>query len=212
MNIAAEPTPSTAVTGLRPEAWSALTYRQVIKADLYRLEGRSGVKALLRSIANDPGFAYLFWMRTCRYTRRHRWLRWVAYPFARWAFKRCRFRYGISIPFDTEIGPGFFIGHFGGIVVNGRARIGRNCNISHGVTLGQTNRGPRQGCPVIGNRVYIGPGAKVIGAVTVGDGAAIGANAVVTRDVPPGAVVAGAPARVVSMNGSTGYVEFIYED
>jgi serine O-acetyltransferase len=193
-------------------AWSAATYRTFVRADLHRIGGRAGWKALVRTLASNPGFAYLFWMRTCRFTRHHPWLRWLAYPLARLAFTRCHFRYGISIPFDTEIGPGFFIGHFGGIVVNAHSRIGRNCNISHGVTLGQTNRGARQGCPVIGDRVYIGPGAKVIGAVMVGDGAAIGANAVVTRDVPPNAVVAGAPARVVSMGGSTGYVEFTYED
>jgi serine O-acetyltransferase len=213
MNTVVPPLPpASAVSAARPGAWSAATYRHAVRADLYRLGGRSGFKALLHSIAHDPGFAYLFWMRTCRFTRHHRWLRWFAYPVARWAFTRCRFRYGISIPFDAEIGPGFYIGHFGGIVVNGASRVGRNCNISHGVTLGQTNRGPRQGCPVLGDRVYIGPGAKVIGAVKVGDGAAIGANAVVTRDVPPNAVVAGAPARVVSMNGSAGYVEFAYED
>lgn len=186
-------------------------YRDLVASDLYRLEGRRGLAALFRSLRNDPGFAYTFWMRTCHHTRHHRWLRFVAYPFARLAFTRCRFRYGISIPFDTVIGPGFYIGHFGGIVVNAACRIGRNCNISHGVTLGQTNRGPRQGVPVIGNNVYIGPGAKIIGGVRVGDHAAIGANAVVTRDVPDRAVVAGAPARVISYEGSDGYVDHTVE-
>jgi serine O-acetyltransferase len=187
-------------------------YRRLLAADLFRLEGRRGWRALLRSMRRDPGFDYVFWMRSCRYLRHHRWLRYVLYPVARWCYNRRRFRYGISIPFDTDIGPGFFIGHFGGIVVNGSSRIGRNCNISHGVTLGQTNRGERRGCPVVGDNVYIGPGAKLIGGIRVGDRAAIGANAVVTRDVPAGAVVAGIPAKVISQAGSAGYVEYTVDE
>ena len=84
--------------------------------------------------------------------------------------------------------------------------IGDNVNISQGVTIGQTNRGKRKGVPVIGNGVYIGPGAKVIGKVTIGNNVAIGANAVVTEDVPDNACVAGVPAKIVSMNGAEGYV------
>ena len=115
-------------------------------------------------------------------------------------------RYGIQIPWGTRIGKGFYIGHFGTIVVNGGTVIGDNVNISQGVTIGQTNRGKRKGVPVIGNGVYIGPGAKVIGKVTIGNNVAIGANAVVTEDVPDNACVAGVPAKIVSMNGAEGYV------
>jgi serine O-acetyltransferase len=85
--------------------------------------------------------------------------------------------------------------------------IGRNCNISQGVTLGQANRGPRKGYPVIGDNVYIGPGAKVIGNVRVGSKVAIGANCVVTRDVPDNAVAVGIPGHVVSSERSAGYVQ-----
>lgn len=77
--------------------------------------------------------------------------------------------YGISIPYNTRIGSGLYIGHFGGIVVNSEAVIGKNCNIHHGVTIGQANRGDKKGYPVIGDRVFIGPGAVVIiGKVKVG--------------------------------------------
>ena len=71
---------------------------------------------------------------------------------------------------------------------------------------GTPGPGARAGAPVIGNNVFIGAGAKIIGRIQVGDGAAIGANAVVTRDVPAGAAVGGVPARVISNEGSTGYV------
>ena len=114
--------------------------------------------------------------------------------------------YGIQIPAGTKIGKGFYIGHFGCIVVNPDAVIGDNVNISQGVTIGQTNRGPRKGTPRIGNNVYIGPGAKIIGNIAIGNDAAIGANAVVTHDVPDNAVVAGVPAKIISMTGSRGYV------
>lgn len=104
------------------------------------------------------------------------------------------------------IGEGFFIGHWGTIVVNEKVKIGRNVNISQGVTIGQLNRGKRMGTPVIGNEVYIGPGAKILGNIVVGNNVAIGANAVVLDDVPDNVCVAGIPAKIVSMNGSDGYV------
>jgi serine O-acetyltransferase len=115
-------------------------------------------------------------------------------------------RYGIDISRDAQIGSGLYIGHFGGIFVNQDVVIGDNCNISQGVTLGRQNRGERVGCPVIGNNVYIAPGAKVIGRIEIGDHAAIGANAVVVHDVASHTSVGGIPARPISDSGSEGYV------
>jgi serine O-acetyltransferase len=115
-------------------------------------------------------------------------------------------RYGIDISRDARIGSGFYIGHFGGIFVPGGAVIGNNCNLSHDVTFAEVNLGERAGCPVIGNNVYIAPGAKIIGNVEIGDGAAVGANAVVVYDVAPHTTVGGIPARPVSDSGSEGYV------
>lgn len=118
-------------------------------------------------------------------------------------------KYGISIPRTVKIGKGFYIGYFGTIIVHGAVTIGDNVNISQGVTVGVTNRGNKQGVPIIGNQVYIGPGAKIIGGIRIGNNVAIGANAVVTKDIPDGAVVAGVPARIISMQGSNGYVNRI---
>lgn len=126
--------------------------------------------------------------------------------FIKWMRRHYSFKYGIQIPGITQIGKGFYIGHFGTIVVNSNAIIGDNVNISHGVTIGQTNRGKNKGAPIIGNEVYIGPGAIIIGNVKIGSRAAIGANAVVTQDVPEGAVVGGVPAKIISMNGSESYI------
>jgi serine O-acetyltransferase len=179
------------------------------RADLYRhLGGGAGLAAGLRAYRLVPGFRFMFWLRLAAMTRASRWPWRALHLLARLMHKRLRLRFGISIPYTTRIGAGFYIGHFGGIVVNEAARIGKNCNISQGVTIGQRNRGARKGVPVIGDAVYIGPGAVVIGAVTVGSGCAIGANAVVARDLCRNAVAVGVPARVISTEGSAGYVDF----
>jgi serine O-acetyltransferase len=96
---------------------------------------------------------------------------------------------------SKEIGPGLFIAHGEGTTLAAE-RIGRNCYVHHGVTVGWDYRSLRT--PVIGDGVMIGTGAAVLGEVTVGDGARIGANAVVLCDVPPGGTAVGVPARVVA--------------
>lgn len=184
-------------------------YRYLVGSDLHRVARRSGAWALLRAVLFGDVYKYVFWMRTCRYTCHHPWLRYSLYPVARAFLHHYRYKFGIDIPFNTRIGAGFYIGHFSCIFVNENCIIGDNCNISQGVTVGTANRGARAGNPVIGDNVYIGPGAKVIGAIRVGDHVAIGANCVVTRDVPDHAVVAGVPARVISAKGSAGYVNHV---
>ena len=93
----------------------------------------------------------------------------------------------------AEFGPGFVLIHSTGVVINGMVRAGSNFFVYHQVTLGST----RQGVPVIGDDVFIGAGAKIIGPVTIGDGARIGANAVVLHDIPPHVTAVGIPARIV---------------
>jgi serine O-acetyltransferase len=181
-------------------------YKYLVFSDLYRLRGQVTFSSLVRSVMWGEAFKYVFWMRTCTYAKNHTFLRYLVYPFARFFLFRLRYKLGISIPPHTKIGSGFYIGHFGGIVVNSKSVIGRNCNISPGVNVGQANRGRKKGYPTVGDNVYIGPGAKIVGAVTVGNNAAIGANAVVTKNVPDNAVVAGIPAEVISYEGSQGYV------
>jgi serine O-acetyltransferase len=97
----------------------------------------------------------------------------------------------------ADFGPGFVILHSFGVVINSQVRGGRNVVIEHGVTIG-AEKGQS---PILGDDVFIGAGAKVIGAVRIGSRAKVGANAVVTKDVPEGATVVGIPARVVRLNG-----------
>jgi serine O-acetyltransferase len=113
---------------------------------------------------------------------------------------------GVALPSAARIGGGLYLGRPGAIAVAPDAHIGRDCNLSEGVTIAAGARGGERGAPWIGDRVYIGPGATVSGPIRIGNDAAIGANAVVNEDVPDGAVVAGAPARVLSMKGSRALV------
>ena len=183
------------------------SYLSLVSADLYRVRGEAGIRAAVRELfTGEEGFIFCFWLRTCAFLRSRPLGRLLGYPFARWMMKRLMYRYGIAVEFTTEIGPGFYIGHFGGIVINRRVKIGRDCNISQGVTLGISNRGENAGCPVIGDRVFIGPGAKIFGAVRIGNDVAVAANAVVTKDVPDGVTVGGVPARVINHAGSAGYI------
>lgn len=112
---------------------------------------------------------------------------------------------GIKIDNRAHLGAGLMFAHEGGIVI-GPVHVGRNCTIAHGVTLGRgllDGDGPGYAdTPELGDRIWVGPGAVIAGRLTVGSDAAIGANSVVMKDVPPRAVVLGIPARLVSRRGS----------
>ena len=114
---------------------------------------------------------------------------------------------GIQISADAHIGPGLYIPH-GGYIVIGAGRVGRNCNLYQGVTLGLSvdtldNPDFKPSVPTLGDGVWVFPGAVIVGDVTVGDDAAVSANSLVVRDVPPGGVVMGVPARLVSRRGGS---------
>jgi len=99
-----------------------------------------------------------------------------------------------DVDLQATLGKGLMLPHPNGVVIHGEARIGDDCMIMQQVTVGMIDEGE---VPVIGNRVYIGAGAKIIGKLTVGDGARIGANAVVVNDVPSNATAVGIPARII---------------
>ncbi len=136
----------------------------------------------------------------------------VLFRIALFKLRRIGVKYGINIPYVTRIGPGFCLGNYGGIVVNGSAVIGRNCNLSHGVLIAQKNRGKYKGIPTIGDMVYMGPYSSILGEVHIGSNVAIGAHAVVVRNVNDNEVVAGNPARTVSQEGAKDYVNYTLDE
>ncbi|MGH8581571.1 MAG: serine O-acetyltransferase [Gammaproteobacteria bacterium] len=101
--------------------------------------------------------------------------------------------FGISIDVNSNIGPGFYIGHFGCIVIHGD--LGAHCSVGQGVTIGSKGAGRSDGWPTLGDNVYVGTGAKIIGRIRIGDNVVVGANAVVVRDVEAGMLAVGVPAR-----------------
>lgn len=102
---------------------------------------------------------------------------------------------GIELSTLSAIGPGLYIGHSGGIVVCGQ--LGAGCSLAQGVTVGSRGAGRSNGYPVLGDGVYLGAGAMVLGRVVLGDGVVVGANTVVVQNVPAGCRVVAASARIL---------------
>ncbi|GGB37182.1 serine acetyltransferase [Sphingomonas metalli] len=125
-----------------------------------------------------------------------KWLRAPLTLFYNWAFRHCRNVYGIELPYTCTIGRRVRIEHQGGIVVHGATVIGDDCIIRQNCTLGIRRLDQLHDAPILEDGVNVGAGAVILGRVTIGTGAAIGANAVVLTDVPAGALATGVPATV----------------
>jgi serine O-acetyltransferase len=144
-------------------------------------------KALVRVLLTD-GTAAMVWYRLMQWARRWRFVPLeLLFNKVNSAFCSCVIGRG------AEFGPGFVLVHSNGVVINGGVRGGSNIKIEHQVTIGAEKRQS----PVLGSDLFIGAGAKIIGSLTIGDGARVGANAVVIADVPAHSTVVGIPARVV---------------
>jgi len=150
-------------------------------------------------LSNYPGLHAILFHRM-----NHRLWGWGLKWLARFISTLARWLTGVEIHPGATIGRRFFIDHAMGVVIGETAEIGDDCTIYHGVTLGGTswNKGKRH--PTLGNDVVVGAGAKVLGPVIVHDGARIGSNAVVVKDIPAGATVVGVPGRVVTIEKTEG--------
>ena len=184
-----------------------MTVFQLIRSDYrrYRKYGSSFGVILF--------FTQGFWA-SCQYRIAHycfRKLRWQPFRAIVLGFMLCwqkaiEMATGISLPASCQIGHSFYVGHFGGIIVNAQAVIGSHCNIAQGVTIGISGQGDKRGVPLIGNSVFLGANAVVAGKISIGDHALIGANSLVTSNVMAGTTVLGVPAVVISHHGSNGYL------
>lgn len=146
-------------------------------------------------------------LRACEYfgNCKRSWVWKPVYYYLQYSLYHSGVMFGFTIH-PNNFGPGLSIAHRGTIVVHPDARIGANCRIHVCVNIGSA-AGEMSQVPKIGNNVYIGPGVKIFGAITIADGIAIGANAVVNKSFPePNVSIAGVPAKKIADKGSTGFL------
>jgi serine O-acetyltransferase len=179
--------------------------QEIIKADLYRVVPKPySFLNLLRGFRSH-GFRYLFFYRKMHLCKR-KGILWLMYKLM---LRHYMFKYGFQIA--GKIGKGFFIGHFGTIVTNKETLIGENCNIAHNVTIGVSRRGSKTGVPAIGNEVWIGTGAILVGKITIGNNVLIAPGAYVNFDVPDNSIVIGNPGTIkASPDATLGYINNKY--
>lgn len=168
-----------------------------IRQDLQAIFDRDpAATSRLEVVMTYPGFHALLAYRVAH------WLQIRGVPFfPRLISQMARWLTGIEIHPAAKIGIGFFIDHGMGVVIGETAEIGDYVTLFQGVTLGGTGKERGKRHPTIGNHVVIGAGAKILGAIKVGDNVKIGANSVVLKNVPPNSTVIGVPARVIKSQG-----------
>jgi serine O-acetyltransferase len=150
----------------------------------------------------NASFLLTFHYRIGHYLRSKRGLFRIVFVVYAFFYKFVKLSTGIQMPLPTVAGGGLRFLHHDCIVIAGSVKMGSNVSIGPGVTIGRSFGGKKSGVPEIGNNVVIFAGAKIIGNIKVGNHAVIGVNSVVISDVPPYAVVCGAPARVISENSA----------
>lgn len=167
-------------------------FQELYKADLARYDGSPD--CYLRRL--------LYYFRRSQATRfKPLQLLW------RFLYRTVASRRGIEISYQTNVGGGLYLGHVYNITINPSAKIGRNCNIHKGVVIGQTNRGKNKGVPTIGNEVWIGINAAIVGNITIGDDVLIAPNSFVNVDIPSHSVVYGNPCVIKHRDNATeGYI------
>ena len=151
-----------------------------------------------------PQYRLLKWKRYCEKFNNNQFL----YPLVWLIYHKMQVKYGVDIPAKTKIDPGFKIEHLNGIVINSDVTIGKNCNIYNGVTLGKEKRGARIGCPTIGDRVWMGANAVIVGNICIGDDVLIAPCAYVNFNMPSHSIVLGNPAKVIKcVNATREYIK-----
>lgn len=171
---------------------------EYIQSDYFRYYGKKASiwkLCLTAFLAKNHCFTYSFWMRLCKKKN-------PFYYIAKLKHYRLSRIYGIQISPHSSIGYGLYIGHGVGIIINPNTTIGNNCNISQFLTIGSNKGTPA----FIGDNVYIGPSVCIIENVKIGNNVTIGAGAVVVKDIPENATVAGVPAKIISEKAPARYI------
>ena len=176
-----------------------------ISPDLYRYIGdakNSKIK-FWRTLFFVPGYRFIFFLR-----KANRFKSTILIGlFFRIIVKRMENKFGFQISYKTKIGHGFYIGHWGTIVITHNAIIGKNCNINHLVTIGEASRGKLKGSPIIGDYVWIGAQSIIVGKINIGNNVLIAPGTFVNFDVPSNSIVIGNPGKIIPKEDATyGYI------
>lgn len=177
--------------------------KKLIKSDLFRYYANQKPNFVRRT--QLYGFKYTKILRKAHYYKKHNKIMFMLYGYL---LNRLQLKYGYQISISATIGRGLYLCHLGTVIVNPDVVIGDNVNLNHNITIGQTNRGTNKGAPIIGNKVWIGTGAVIVGKIQIGDDVLIAPNSYVNVDVPPHSVVVGNPAVIHHRENATqGYIE-----
>lgn len=180
--------------------------KELIASDLYRYGIQNEKDLSLISRHELYGFRYMKVLRKTKfYKDRRKHVRYIIYRLKLMYYTE---KYGFSIPYSTEIGKGFYLGHKGSIIVNYKAKIGNNVNLAQGVTIGVANGGKHKGVPIISDNVWIGANSTVVGGIIIGEDVMIAPNTFVNFDVPPHSIVISNKAKIIERDPATiNYIE-----
>ena len=173
-----------------------INLKDKIKKDNYRYYGKENLSI---KESKDNRLKILRAYRKANFYKNRKVIKYIFF----YNLKRISDKYLIQIPYRCEIGEGFYIGHLGNIIINPNTVIGKNVNIANGVCIGQENRGKRKGTPIIGNRVWIGANAVIVGKIKIGDNVLIAPNSYINFDVPDNSIVIGNPGRIIYNDKAT---------
>lgn len=165
--------------------------------DLYRYYGTKKENIVKRKF-RPLEIKYIYWLRKCQNSNNN-----ILKRIYKLKLKKLANKTHISIFPETKIGEGFYIGHTGSVIINPKAILGKNINIATGTVIGQENHGKRKGTPIIGNEVWIGANAVIVGNVKIGNDVLIAPLSYVNFDVPDHSIVVGNPAKIISKEFAT---------
>jgi serine O-acetyltransferase len=170
-------------------------FKKLVSEDIKRFPHHTGWLSKFRIYRRQGGFRILFWTRLVQMIETKALLRYTVFPVLVSHQRHLRRLFSIEFPLRLKVGGGLYMPHQVGIVINPKAVIGSGVYIAQGVTIGKSMKEENEGAPVIGDNVFIGPNAVILGPVTLGSNCAVGANAVVLKDVAANETVGGVPAR-----------------